>query len=289
MPPARRMRGPPNIRMLVAVFDPAKWFVAHGVNVIGIALGALVLVVLLRALTRRVVVLASSETLAAKTREQQTRTLASMANSTGTVLIVALAVTMILREFGLDITPILAGAGLVGIAIGFGAQSLVRDILNGFFIALEDQYAIGDTVKIGEVSGRVERITLRRTLIRSDDGALHTLPNGDIRAVANLTRDWSQLVVSIHVADRARWERVFASITDAVADLQRHPTIAPTLMEPPRVLGIEKFLPTGFVIQIQLRTQVRKQWDAARELRRLVKANFERDHIPLGPEFPVVA
>ena len=282
------MRGSLYIMMLAAVFDPAKWFEAHGVNVIGIAVGALVLVALFSALTRRIVVLASSETLAAKAREQQTRTLASMANSAGTILILALAATMILREFGLDITPILAGAGLVGIAIGFGAQSLVRDILNGFFIALEDQYGVGDIVKIGEVSGKVEKITLRRTLIRGDDGALHTLPNGDIRTVANLTRDWSQLMVSIHVAGRARWERVFASITDAVAELQRHPTIAPALMQPPRILGIEKFLPTGFVIQIQLRTQVGKQWDAARELRRLVKANFERDHIPLGPEFPVV-
>src|SRR6202140_1953332 len=172
---------------------------AHGIRFLGILVIALILNRILRSLTRRLVPKAGNEGLGriARMHEQHVKTLAGLMYSAGTALIVVGAILTALPEFGFNVTPIAAAAGLASLAIGFGAQHLVRDLINGFFIIIEDQYVVGETVRIGTVIGRVEHLTLRRTVIRDIQGAVVTTPNGDVSQVANLSRDWGQVFVDV--------------------------------------------------------------------------------------------
>src|SRR5271169_3919357 len=173
----------------------------RGIRIAAILLIALVLNRLLRSLTRRLIPAAGAEGLGriARIREQQVKTLAGLLYSAGTAVILIGAVLTALPEFGFNVTPIAAAAGLASLAVGFGAQHLVRDLINGFFAIMEDQYVVGDTVRIGSVVGRVEYLTLRRTVIRDIQGAVVTIPNGEITQVANLSRDWGQVFVDISI------------------------------------------------------------------------------------------
>lgn len=177
------------------VFKWTEFAVGHGARLLVILFIALFLVRLLRILTRRLIAAAGNQsaTRVARLREQQTRTLAGILYSGGTAIIVVVAVLTALPEFGFNITPVAAAAGLASLSIGFGAQHIVRDFINGFFTVLEDQYVVGDIVRIGDVVGRVEHLTLRRTVVRDPQGAVVTIPNGEITKVANLSRDWGQL------------------------------------------------------------------------------------------------
>src|SRR5208337_1925875 len=143
---------------------------------------------------------ATTQTRAAQAREQQTRTLSGVVFSAGSKIVWAVALLTAAQEFGINVTPVAALAGLASLAVGFGAQNLVRDVITGFYIILEDQYVVGDTIQVGDTLGRVEHITLRRTVVRDSRGALVTISNGDIRTVANLSRDWSQAFVDIALA-----------------------------------------------------------------------------------------
>src|ERR1700674_1041899 len=165
---------------------------AHGIRIIAILVIALILNRILRSLTRRLVPAAGNEGLGriARMHEQHVKTLAGLMYSAGTAVIVVGAVLTALPEFGFNVTPVAAAAGLASLSIGFGAQHLVRDFINGFFVVFEDQYVVGDIVRIGDVVGRVEHLTLRRTVVRDPQGALVSIPNGEIAKVANLSRDW---------------------------------------------------------------------------------------------------
>src|SRR6266404_8727308 len=180
----------------------SKWTdfaVADGLRLATILVIALILNRLLRSLTRRLIPAAGAEGLGriARMREQHIKTLAGLLYSAGTAVIIIGAILMALPEFGFNITPIAAVAGLASLAFGFGAQHLVRDLINGFFVIVEDQFVVGETVRIGVVVGRVEYLTLRRTVVRDIQGALVSIPNGEISQVANLSRDWGQLFVDI--------------------------------------------------------------------------------------------
>lgn len=244
---------------------------------------AIILNRLLKLVTRRLVTMAGTQTRAALLREQQTRTLAGLLYSAGTAVIFAVAILMLLPEFGVNVTPIAAAAGLASLALGFGAQHLVRDLINGFFIVFEDQFVVGDTVRLGATGpeGRVEHLTLRRTVLRDGAGALVTIPNGEIRQVANLSRDWSQLHIDVALPADAPIDAALSVLERVSAALREEEGWAAALTDGPRVLGVESVGAAGATVRLQIRSLPGRQHDVARELRRRIKAALENEKIPL--------
>jgi len=265
--------------------ERTSWLLTNGLRLAGIILLAIVLNRLLRMLANRLVPAAGeagTQTRVALMREQQRRTVAGILYSAGTAVIVLLAVLMALDLVGLNIAPVAAAAGLASLALGLGAQHLIRDFLNGFFIVFEDQFVVGDTVRIGEAAGRVEHFTLRRTVLRDLQGALVVIPNGEIRQVANLSRDWSQMFVDIALPADADADRALAVLEGLCGEFRRDDTWAAALVEGPRVLGVEAVTLAGITLRLQVRTAPNRQHDVARELRRRILARLERERIALA-------
>jgi len=257
---------------------------ARGLRIATIVVIALVLIRLLRSLTRRMIPVAGAEGPGriARLREQHVKTLAAILYSAGTAMIVVGAVLTALPEFGFNVTPIAAAAGLASLAFGFGAQHLVRDLINGFFIVIEDQFVVGEVVKIGTVAGRVEHMTLRRTVLRDIQGAVVTIPNGEISQVANLSRDWGQIFVDVSIPAEASSDTALAALERVCAELRADASWSPVLVDGPRALGVDSFGPAGATLRLQLRTVPGRQDDAARELRRRIQNRFEQEHIRWG-------
>ena len=248
-------------------------------RLLGILLLTILLNRILKVVTSRLIRLAVSETRVARMREQQTRTLAGILYSAGTVLIVVMAVLMALPEFGINVTPVAALAGLASLALGFGAQHLVSDLINGFFIVFEDQYVVGDVVRIGEAVGRVEHLTLRRTVLRDQQGGLLTIPNGTIRQVGNLSRDWAQVFVDVSITTEDSVDAALTELEKVAAEFRGDPAWSAALVDGPRVLGVESLSLAGPTLRVQVRTIPNRQYDMARELRRRIKARFEQQRI----------
>ena len=229
------------------VFRWTEFALGHGTRLLIIVLIALLLVRVLRIVTRRLIAVAGSESTVrvARMREQQTRTLAGLLYSAGSAIIVIVAVLMALPEFGFNVTPVAAAAGLASLSIGFGAQHLVHDFINGFFTVLEDQYVVGDIVRIGDVVGRVEHLTLRRTVVRDPQGALVTIPNGEITKVANLSRDWGQVFLDTIVASDQPLDEALNTLEAVASDFRADPSWSPLLLDGPRVLGVESLSANG--------------------------------------------
>ena len=242
---------------------------------------ALILNHLLHLLTKLIIKPANTQTRAAQAREQQTRTLAGVINSAGSKVVWAVALLTAAQEFGINVTPVAALAGLASLAVGFGAQNLVRDIISGFYIILEDQYVVGDTIQVGETIGRVEHLTLRRTVVRDPRGALVTLSNGDIRTVGNLSRDWSQTFVDVSVSPQIAQEKALQALEVAIAEFRGDPAWSQVLVDGPRILGLQSYDQSASTIRLQVRTAPSRQDDVARELRRRIQLEFQRQGIPL--------
>jgi small-conductance mechanosensitive channel len=211
--------------------------------------------------------------------EQRVMTLVSLARSVGSVVIVVAALFMVLEELGLAIGTLLAGAGVIGLAISFGAQSLVRDIISGLFILFENQFGVGDVIRTSGVSGKVEKMTLRIVVLRDLEGAMHVIPNGSITMVSNLTRAFSRAVVEVHVGYREDADRVIAVLREVAEDVWKDPEWQPLLTEVPTVPGIESFGEAYLTIRVIATTLPLKQWDVARELRRRIKVRFDAEGI----------
>jgi small-conductance mechanosensitive channel len=254
---------------------------SRGVRVLVVILIAMILARVLKALTTRLVHRSKGQARAAQMREQQTRTMAGLVYSVGLAVIVAGAVLMALPEFGFDVTPFEAAAAVGSLALGFGAQSLVKDIINGFFIVLEDQYVVGDLIQVNGETGRVEYLTLRRTVVRNVAGAIVTLPNSLIGQVANLSRDWSQAFVDVTVPSDEMVGRALATLEKISGDFRNDADWSPALVDGPRVLGVESLSLDGTVLRLQVRTILNRKDDVARELRRRIKLAFEELSIPL--------
>lgn len=259
-----------------------EFAVPNALHLLGILFVALILNRILRVMANLLIKPATSETRVAKTREQQTRTLASVLYSAGSKVIWVVAALTALPELGINVTPVAALAGVTSLALGFGAQNLVRDVIGGFYIVLEDQYVVGDTVQIGETLGRVDHVTLRRTVVRDARGALVTIANGEIRTVANLSRDWSQAFVDVQLSASLPLERVLGVMEAAAGELRADPAWAPALVDGPRVLGVHAYDSTGCTIRLQVRTAPTRQDEVARELRRLIQSEIQRQHLPLA-------
>jgi len=266
------------------VFRWTEFALGHGARLLTILLIALLLVRVLRILTRRLIAATGNEsaTRVARMRERQTRTLAGIMYSAGTAIIIIVAVLTALPEFGFNITPVAAAAGLASLSVGFGAQHVVRDFINGFFTVLEDQYVVGDVVRIGDVVGRVEHLTLRRTVVRDPQGALVTIPNGEITKVANLSRDWGQLFLDAVVAPDQPLDEALNALEAVAAEFRADPSWSPMLLDGPRVLGVESLAFTGTTVRLQVRTAPTRQDDVARELRRRIQIELAGRGIQLG-------
>ena len=186
-----------------------------------------------------------------------------------------------LNIIGLNVTPLLAGAGVLGLAFSFASQNLIKDTINGLLIVLEDQYAVGDVITIGEVGGLVENLNLRITQLRDGDGRLITIPNSSVNIVANHSNGWSRSDLKIPVAYQTNVDEAIELIEQVATQMYRDRECGDNILEPPEVLGIEDFAERGFIIRIWIKTEPLKQWDISREFRRRVKNAFEAADIPL--------
>ena len=254
----------------------------NALHLLGIFIIALVLNRVLRAVTNLVIKQASAPGRSAQLREQQTRTLAGVLYGAGSKMVWAVALLTGLHEFNIDITPAVTLAGLASLAVGFGAQTLVRDVITGFYIVLEDQYVVGDTIQIADYIGRVEHLTLRRTVLRDARGALVTIANGEIRTVSNLSRDWSQAFVDVSLAPESPIEKTLQALETAAADLRGDPAWSQALVDGPRILGVQNFDRTSSTVRLQVRTAPTRQDEVARELRRRIQLEFQKQGIPIS-------
>ncbi len=211
-------------------------------------------------------------------REKRGRTISQLLRSVGRVVIVTLSILLTFNVF-INIAPILAGAGILGLAVSFGAQSLVRDLISGFFFLVENQFSVGDVIEATGKGGVVEKMTLRVVVLRDLDGSLHIIPNGEIKVVSNKTRGWSRAVVDISVPHTEDLDRALAIVKDEAARFSSDPAWGVQLDGPVEVLGVESITDNSVVIRTLLKTQPGSQWSVAREFRRLLKNRFSRETI----------
>src|ERR1700735_3295909 len=259
----------------------------RAVRVLAIIFIAFFIARILKAFTDRLIQSAKSQSRAAQMREQQTRTMAALLYSVGIGIVVGVAILTALPEFGFNVSPIEAAAAVASLAFGFGAQHLVKDLINGFFIIFEDQFVIGDLIQTNGETGRVEHLTLRRTVIRNVSGAMVTIPNGLVGQVANLSRDWSQVFVDITVPSEETVGPALTELEKIAGNFRNDADWSPALVDGPRVLGIESLSLDGTVIRLQVRTVLNRKEDVARELRRRIKLGFEQSRIQLSQMYNV--
>ncbi len=208
-------------------------------------------------------------------------TLSGVLVTSSQVLVITVTVFMLLAEIDINIAPVLAGAGVAGLAIGFGAQSLIKDIIAGVFIISDNQYRVGDVARIADISGLVEEINLRRTVLRDLDGVVHFVPNGEIRVASNLTRGWSRVNLNISVGYGEDLDRVIAVINRVGNELAQDPVWAPLILKAPQVLRVDNLGDSGIEIKIIGDTKPIKQWDVMGELRLRLKRTFDKEGIEI--------
>ena len=213
--------------------------------------------------------------------EKRTDTLIHVVYRTAWAAAFAVAVLTILPELGINIGPLLAGAGIAGLAVGLGAQSLVRDTINGLFILVENQYGKGDVVRLAGVGGLVEDVNLRRTVLRDLDGAVHSIPNGQVAVSSNLTRGWSRVNMNVRVAYGEDMDRVMTVIDRVAQGMAQDPYFAPMVLDAPRALRVDGFDEFGVQVKIMGETQPMRQWEVSGELRRRLKKAFDEEKIEI--------
>jgi len=214
-------------------------------------------------------------------RVQRAKTMGDLLKSIITGILVAIFGTMMLSELGLNIAPIIASAGIIGLALGFGAQSLVKDFLSGIFMIIEDQYGVGDVVDVGEASGTIEAVSLRVTRLRDLNGTVWYVPNGAILRVGNMSQNWSRAVVDVGVGYGEDLVRVKQVLKDVAHDLWEDEDFRGVVIEEPEVTGVEALAPESVTLRVLLKTAPMEQWGVARELRQRIKARFDHEGIEI--------
>ena len=273
------------------------WFVGLPLRIcLYVVVGLLVLVVLRRVITWGTARLArdpeaSSGLLTAVTRvnplvtarrAQRAKTVGSVLRSVASLTVGTIVVLLVLDSLGINLAPFIASAGIVGVALGFGAQTLVKDFLTGLFMLAEDQYGVGDVIDVGETSGTVEAVGLRVTEIRDQDGTLWFVPNGSVTRVANKTQQWATAALAVDVDYFADVDQVRALLAAAVAKVVADPDIAPDVCGEPQVTGIEQLTALAVTLRVQVRTSPARQWEVARRLRVAVRDALAEAGIPLA-------
>ena len=261
-----------------------QWSLDHGPRLLLIVLGMFLLKLVMRAGSRRLVnVMARGGVRGTREeREDRARTLVGVFHSAGSVAIIVGGTLMICDEIGIAVAPLMGGAAVLGLAVAFGAQNLIRDYFYGFVILLENQYKINDVVKIGETAGQVERITLRCTVLRDLEGRVHFVPNGRIDAVTNMTHGWSRALFEVGVAYKEDPDRVMAVLLELARELRSDPAFGPLILDNAEMLGLDSFGDSSINIKFFIKTRPLKQWTVKRELLRRIKRRFDE----LGIEIP---
>jgi small-conductance mechanosensitive channel len=220
-------------------------------------------------------------------RQQRTETMGSLLKSISTGVILAVVVVTVLSRLGIDIAPIIASAGIVGVALGFGAQNLVKDFLAGIFMILEDQYGVGDTVDLGEATGTVEAVSLRITRLRDVNGTVWYVRNGEILRVGNQSQNWARTVLDVTVSYDADLDKVQRILQEVATSTYENEQFHDVIIEAPEVWGVERFDKDGVVVRVVLKTAPAQQWLVARAMRQRIKAEFDRAGIKMPTTFPV--
>lgn len=283
-------------RDFISTLD-AKWLndlqdFIHAVlpKLVVIAIGAWLLMRLLALVTKHMVGIAERHG-AGSLKVAQTRTVASVLRATGIGVIVFLAALMILQLFNFNLGPLLASAGVVGVALGLAAQTIVKDCLNGILILIEDQYNVGDVVRIAGLSGTVETMSLRKTQVRDGDGTLYIVPNSQITTVANLTRDYSLATINIAVDFSADPDKVMAILKEAALSVRNDPAYSSVYLDTPdknpSLLGVDAIKGSQVIYPVQLKTLANKQWAPMRETQRRIRKALEENGILPGDSYRV--
>ncbi|HYD10781.1 MAG TPA: mechanosensitive ion channel family protein [Acidimicrobiales bacterium] len=259
----------------------ADWFVAKPLTIALVIVLAIVASRLLARGVRRFIDGVERQAGGNRRVRQRAETIGLVLRSVGRAAIWIVALMTILGEIGLDVAPLIAGAGIAGVALGFGAQTVVKDFLSGMFMLVEDQFGVGDFIDVGEASGKVEAVTLRTTRVRSVDGTLWHVPNGTITRIGNKSQEWSRALLDIEVAYSTDIEKA-STIIKRVADATWHDdTWAASIVEEPEVWGVESLGASGVVIRTVLKTVPADQWKVMRELRKRIKEAFDAEGIEI--------
>lgn len=273
--------------LIARYFDQVNWetlmFATLRILLISFAAWVLlfVLKLLLNRMQRSLIHRASEQGEMATEAAKRIETLVRLLRQAVVIIVWVMVALVILRELGVEIAPILASAGVVGLAVGFGAQNLVRDIISGFFIILENQVRVGDVAVVNGTGGLVERINFRTIVVRDETGTVHVFPNGSITTLANMTQEWSAYVFEIRVAYKEDVDSVVAVMQKVGAELRNDETFGPLMMEDIEIYGVDSFQDSAVAIKGRLRTLPIKQWNVGREYRRRIKLAFDREGIEI--------
>lgn len=258
-----------------------SWLLTSGVHIIFVLVISWVAFMLAKVVSNRLVQFAVRQNDDIEF-QKRTNTLGAIVRYVATFAIIAITVIMILKEFGIEIGPILAAAGIVGLAVGFGAQSLVKDVISGFFILLEDQIRVGDVVNIAGKGGTVEKVNLRTTILRDLSGNVHYVPNGHIDVVTNMTKEYSRYVFDIRIAYRENVDEVIEIIKSIDEEMRNDPEFKEDIIEPVEILGLDQFADSSIIVKARTTTLPVKQWRVGREFNKRLKKKFDE----LGIEIP---
>lgn len=261
---------------MTAYFETLKkWGLSSGLSIVLIVLGAWIVKKVLDAAINRFEKHFEQKGAVPSEVEKRAKTLGGILHTTLIISIYVMAGIIILSELGIAVGPLLAGVGIASIAIGFGAQSLVKDVINGFFLLLEDQIRVGDVVNIAGMGGLVEAVNLRTTRLRDVEGRVHIIPNGLIEVATNFTKDWSRALLEIGVAYKEDIDQVIEVLKKVGEEMRAEPDYAPVILEPMTVLGVDSFGESSVNIRLFFKTVPLKQWEIAREYRRRLKKAFD--------------
>ena len=259
----------------------AQWLLTNGTRIIAIVVGALVAIWIIRIFVHKSKKRIGDPDRIGIERAKRTETLARLVETTLRVVILLAALLMILKQAGIEIGPLLAGAGIVGLAVGFGAQSLVKDVIGGFFILLENHMNVGDIVEIAGSAGVVETINLRVTVLRDLEGRVHIVPNGEIGVVTNMTKEYSQAMIEIGVAYKEDVDSVIGVLEEVAETMRKGGAYSELILDPLEVLGLDSFGDSSINIKVRMKTIPGKQWVVAREFRKRVKKTFDEKGIEI--------
>lgn len=260
------------------------WVVNSGPSVLTIIVGSFfagwVVLLLLRKAIKRVVEQQNAD-LSEIEQKQRTETLQSVASTTVRILITVVVIMVLLSEFGVDIGPLLAAAGVAGVALGFGAQYLIRDLISGFFIIAEDQYSVGDVVCLGDTCGSVEEVTLRMTKLRDLDGVAHYVPNSEVKVASNMSQRFSRVNLNVGVAYESDIDNVIEVINRVGDEMAEDPEWAQHIIEAPQFFRVDELGDSAIYLKILGDVRPGQQWAVSGELRRRLKNVFDEEHIEI--------
>ncbi|HUX07936.1 MAG TPA: mechanosensitive ion channel family protein [Acidobacteriota bacterium] len=264
-------------RVLNTIVD---WVLGSGLTIVFAVILTFILLAVGRGLLHRLKTFLASRDESIE-RNKRIETMVAVLRHVVSITIIAVASLVVISELGFDLTPILTTVGITGLAISFGAQSLVKDIISGFFMLIEDQVRVGDVVKIESHGGIVEALTLRTITLRDLQGNVHIIPNGEITAITNMTKEYGRMVLDIGVAYKEDVDRVMKLLADIGEQMQQEEPYNEEITEPVEILGVEDFADSAVIIRMRITTTPIKQWAVAREFRRRIKKRFDAEGIEI--------